>query len=75
MAKNKEKEGMGSDNKKALINLAFAAGIFAFRYKDVLIHKAVWALVRKSAPYMVLFLVLLIALVAGLTFVFVRLFS
>lgn len=66
---------MSIENKKALVNLAFMAGIFAFRYKDVLIHKALWALLRKSAPYLVLFLVILTALVAGLTFVFVRIFS
>lgn len=75
MTKNKEKEAMSIENKKALVNLAFMAGIFAFRYKDVLIHKALWALLRKSAPYLVLFLVILTALVAGLTFVFVRIFS
>ncbi|MEX0916562.1 MAG: hypothetical protein WDZ44_00430 [Candidatus Spechtbacterales bacterium] len=75
MVKSTEKEGMSTENKKALISLAFVAGTFAFRYKDVLIHKAVWALVKKSAPYLLLSLVVLVALVAGLTFVFVKVFS
>lgn len=66
---------MSAENKKALLNLAFIAGTFAFRYKDVLIHKALWALLKKSAPYLALALLILVALVAGLTFLFVRIFA
>ena len=75
MVKKTEKEGMSVENKKALVSLAFMAGTFAFRYKDMLIHKALWALLKKSAPYLVVALIALVALVAGLTFVFVRIFS
>ena len=66
---------MSVENKKALVSLAFMAGTFAFRYKDMLIHKALWALLKKAAPYLFVSIILLIALVAGLTFVFVRMFS
>jgi len=75
MPKTTEKDGVSSTNKKAIIDFALLAGLFAFRYKDVLIHKALWALLRKAAPYLVLALIVLIALVAGLTFVFVRIFA
>lgn len=75
MPKTTEKDGASSKNKKAIIDFALLAGLFAFRYKDVLIHKALGALIRKAMPYLVVALIVLIALVAGLTFAFVKLFS
>lgn len=73
MATKQEKKGV--NGKKEAINFAVLAGLFAFRYKDVLIHKALWMLFKKALPYLLISLVLLVGLVALLTFVFVRIFT
>ena len=71
-------EGVGGEKKQKIMDwlkIAAIAGMVGMRYRKTIVHKLMWAIFKRSVPYIIAALIILVALVAGLTYLFVRLFS